>query len=110
MCEQVAIVSGFFLFFAPGFGVQYVAFVAPLLLAVHIGAGVFWGVSSGLFIGSLYAVYLVRGPQWYSAFYAPFPGWTPELGVIAWAGLGTWLWWHLADAWRAPRTARVNSA
>ncbi len=112
MREQVAVVSGFFLFFAPGFGVQYVAFVAPLLLAVHTGAGVFWGISSGIFIGSLYAAYLVRGAQWYSAFYAPFPGITPELGVIAWAGLGAWLWLHLLDAWRgsAPATPSVSLA
>lgn len=105
MREQVAVVAGLFLFFAPGFGVQYVAFIAPLLLAVHVGAGVFWGIASGLFIGALYATYLVRDPLWYSAFYAPFPGITPELGVIPWAGLGCWLWWHLSDAWRASASA-----
>lgn len=104
MREQVALMSGLFMFLAPGFGIQYVAFVAPLLMAVNITAGVFWGVSSGLFAGALY--YLFRQPSqpgepWYSAFSVPFPGWAPELGVVAWAGLGAWIFLHLRGAWRA---------
>jgi hypothetical protein len=95
------LVAGLFLFFAPGFGVQYVAFLAPLLMAVNARAGVFWGVASGVFAGALYAFYLVPGSRWYSAFYAPYPGWTPDLGIVAWAGLGVWLARHLTGAWNA---------
>jgi hypothetical protein len=101
MCEQAALAASLFLLLAPGFGVQYVAFPAPLLLAVDAAAGVFWGVASGLFIGALYAGYLVPGPEWYSSFRAPFPGWSPELGLVAWTGLAVWTCHRIAVAWRA---------
>jgi hypothetical protein len=100
MREQVALVAALFLFFAPGFGVQYVAFVVPLLLAVSVYAGVFWGVTSGAFIGTLYVFFLRADGKWLSEFYSPFPGWAPELGIVAWAGLGAWIYLHLTSAWR----------
>ncbi|MEZ5963559.1 MAG: glycosyltransferase 87 family protein [Planctomycetota bacterium] len=110
MLEQTALASSLFLFFAPGFGIQYVAFPAPLLLAVSTGVGVFWGVASGVFAGALYGSYLVdgdAGDPWYSSFRAPFPGYCPELGVIAWAGLGAWIYLHLRAA---SRGTPANSA
>jgi hypothetical protein len=100
MREQAAVAFAWFLFFAPGFGVQYVVYVALSLLAVDLAWGVLWGLVSGLFIGALYASFLVPEPYWFSSFRGPFPGWTPELGLVAWAGLGIWLARHLSAAWR----------
>jgi hypothetical protein len=108
MLDQVALQSALFLVLAPGFGVQYVVFVAPCLMAVNLRAGVFWGLASGAFIGALYTIYLVDGPAWYSSFRAPFPGWTPELGLVAWTGLAVSACLHLTVAWRRTR-ARAPS-
>lgn len=107
MLQQTALASSLFLFFAPGFGIQYVVFPAPLVLAVSVRAGVFWGLASGVFAAALYACYLLPrqpGEPFYSSFRAPYPGWTPELGLVAWAGLGAWIFLELRGAWR--RTAR----
>jgi len=106
LLQQAAVTSGLFLFFAPGFGIQYIAFPAPLILAVDATAGVFWGLASGAFAASLYGSYLVPrapGEPLYSSFTAPFPGWCPEVGVVAWAGLGAWIYLHLRAAWRPGR-------
>lgn len=104
LLEQTALASSLFMFFAPGFGIQYVAFPAPLILAVSARAGVFWGVASGAFAAALYASFLVEsepGEPLYSSFHPPFPGYCPEIGVVAWAGIGAWAFLRLRAAWRA---------
>lgn len=100
MREQMAIAFGLFLFFAPGFGVQYMVFVVVPLIAVRAGWGVFFGVASGVFIGALYASFLDPKLLWFSRFRTPFPAWIPPFGLIAWLGLGAWLWRYLFAAWR----------
>jgi hypothetical protein len=104
MCQQLAVAFALFMFFAPGFGVQYMVFVVVPLIAVAAPWGVFFGVSSGLFIGSLYVAFLVPDPIWFSRFRAPFPARPVPIGLVAWAGLGVWLWRYLRGVARsAPR-------
>ena len=70
MAEQAALGAALFLLLAPGFGVQYVIFVIPLLCLVHVPAAVRWGSVSGLFIGLVYWSFRVPGAHlasWHAA-------------------------------------------
>ena len=63
------------------------------------------------FIGALYAIYLMPGDAWLSRFHnAPFPGWIQEVGLVAWAGLGVWIYLHLTAAWRATSSQKCATA
>jgi hypothetical protein len=77
-----------FLFLAPGFGVQYTAILGPVLVAASLGWGLWYAVSAGAFIGSVYYLFWTRGALLASLFTTPFPFPSPWIGVVAWAGLG----------------------
>lgn len=81
-----AVVYALFLVLAPGFGVQYVVIVAPLLFA----AGPRWlatgyGVASGLCAGSAYLAYLQPGLPMFSKFKDYFPMSAVVFGFCAWS-------------------------
>jgi hypothetical protein len=84
---QCAVGACLFLILAPGFGVQYVAFVTPLLCMVDLGAAIRWGVASGLFIGFVYWRFVVSWNPIESIFSSGFPAPAPVLGAIAWVVL-----------------------
>jgi len=102
MTEQVALGASLFLVLAPGFGVQYVVFAAPLLCFVSARAGLWWGWSSGLFIGVVYWIFMIQWQPMFSAFTSRFPGPTPVLGILAWAVLAHFVWTRLWAAWQRP--------
>lgn len=109
MTEQVALGAALFLVLAPGFGVQYVAFAAPLLCFVSVRAGLWWGWTSGLFIGVVYWIFMRQWEPMFSHFTSPFPGPTPVLGILAWAVLAHFAWTRLWAAWRHPKAARLDT-
>jgi len=109
MTEQAALGASLFLVLAPGFGVQYVAFAAPLLCFVSASTGLWWGWSSGLFIGVVYWSFMRQWEPMFSAFTSRFPGPTPVLGILAWAVLAHFVWTRLRAAWQRPRTAPLGS-
>jgi len=99
MAEQLAIGGALFLVLAPGFGVQYVVLVAPLLCLVDLRMGIVWGWISGVFIGWVYWIFMVQyWPPW-STFYSviPYPVWLA--GLAAWGTLVLFLWQRLSAAW-----------
>jgi hypothetical protein len=99
MTEQVALGAALFLVLAPGFGVQYVAFAAPLLCFVSVDAGIRWGWTSGIFIGVVYWSFMSQWQPMYSHLTSAFPGRTPVLGILAWAVLVHFAWTRLRAAW-----------
>ena len=82
---QCAIGAALFLILAPGFGVQYVAFVTPLLCFVNLRAGIRWGVASGVFIGYVYWYFVVSWNPIESIFSSRgYPAPATVLGLVAW--------------------------
>jgi hypothetical protein len=106
MTGQVAVGAALFLILAPGFGVQYVAFVTPVLCFVDLGAGIRWGVAAGVFVASVYTTFVVSWNPVRSVFWSPFPAPTPVLGVIAWAVLLHFVLSYLFAGETASRTRR----
>jgi hypothetical protein len=82
---QCAIGAALFLVLAPGFGVQYVAFVTPLLCFVNLQAGIRWGIASGVFIGYVYWFFVVSWNPIESIFSSRgYPAPATVLGIVAW--------------------------
>ena len=77
-----------FLFLAPGFGVQYTAIVGPVLIAASLGWGLWYAVSAGAFIASVYYLFWTREALLGSLFTTAYPGPSPWIGLLAWFGLG----------------------
>jgi hypothetical protein len=104
MTEQVALGASLFLVLAPGFGVQYVAFPAPILCFASLSAGLWWGWTSGIFIGAVYWIFMSQWQPMLSNFTSPFPGPSPVLGILAWAVLAHFVWTRLRAVWVLPRS------
>jgi len=75
-----------FLLFGPGFGVQYVGCVVPMLLATSVEFGALFATTSGIFIAAVYAHFVVRWSPIYSA-HRSRPGSLSPLANIAWVSL-----------------------
>jgi hypothetical protein len=76
------------LFFAPGFGVQYTAILGPVLIAASLGWGLWYAVSAGAFLASVYYLFWTREALLGSLHTTFFPGPSPWIGLVAWFGLG----------------------
>jgi hypothetical protein len=94
MAEQAALGAALFLLLTPGFGVQYVIFVAPLLCLVDVPEALRWGWVSGLFIGVVYWTFLVAAAHPTSVFDTNFPFRAWVIGLAAWAILLHFVWRH----------------
>jgi hypothetical protein len=94
MAEQAAVSAALFLLLTPGFGVQYVVFVAPLLCLVDVPAALRWGCVSGLFIGLVYWYFRTPGVHLASLQTADYPAQAWVIGVAAWAILLHFVWCH----------------
>ena len=110
MTEQFALGGALFLVLAPGFGVQYVVLIAPLLCMVDLREGLLWGWMSGVFIGWVYIMFI---DQWWPAYasfssWLRFPAWV--IGLAAWAVLVRFVWRHVTSALSARRRARSGPA
>lgn len=92
--ELAAVALTIFLFFAPGFGVQYAALSLPLIFACHPRLAALYGLIAGLF---LLVVYYAQWPgprhAWppNSQFRGRYPDPAPLYGLAAWALLGWFL-------------------
>jgi len=94
MAEQAAVAAALFLLLTPGFGVQYVVFVAPLLCLVDVPAALRWGCVSGLFIGLVYWSFRTPAVHLTSMQTADYPPQAWIVGVAAWAILLHFVWRH----------------
>lgn len=98
MAEQAALGAALFLLLTPGFGVQYVIFVAPLLCLVDMPEALRWGWVSGLFIGVVYLAFRVEAAHFTSRFEYKFPFGAWAIGLAAWAILLHFVWRHRSEA------------
>lgn len=108
MAEQMAVAGALFLVLAPGFGVQYVVLIAPLLCLIDLQAAILWGWTSGAFIASVYWVFMF---QWWPAraqFTSAFPTPTWIVGLAAFGVLLLFLWRHFHAAWTPGRPTPVD--
>jgi len=81
-----------FLFLAPGFGVQYTTILGPVLIAASLGWGLWYALSAGAFIGSVYYHFRRTSESFLtSIFKTAFPYPCSWIGVVAWIGLGAFL-------------------
>jgi hypothetical protein len=104
MPEQAALGTALFLILAPGFGVQYVVFAAPLLCLVDLPAGAWWGWTSGLFIAEVYWIFVVSWAPLESRLLVSWPSPVKAPGIIAWSLLAVFAWSHMRDAWQGRKT------
>ncbi len=85
--EVGAMTAAIFLFFAPGFGVQYTIIGVPLLIAVRPREGAIYSLMAGIFIFVVYWGHW-NGRAWPdSQFHGQFPWPSPLWGLAAWASL-----------------------
>lgn len=104
--QAAAASMGIFLIMTPGFGVQYLVWVVPVLAGASLVRSALWGATGGAFIGWVYYSYLIDVFPWRSFHNRPMdePIWV--VGVIAWfVLLGSVL--YLFKPWlnRAPQSA-----
>jgi hypothetical protein len=89
-----AVTLAIFLFFTPGFGVQYTVMVVPLLFAVWPTMANVYGLAAGVFIGIIYWAQW-PGRHWPpdSQFKGMCPWPSPLYGLVAWGLLGYFVLW-----------------
>ena len=99
MPEQAAVGTALFLLLAPGFGVQYVVFAAPLICLVDCGAGAWWGWTSGAFLAAVYSLFMISWQPLESHLLMAFPSLLKAPGLVAWAVLALFIWARARKAW-----------
>jgi hypothetical protein len=111
MPEQAAVGTALFLLLAPGFGVQYVVFAAPLICLVNSEAGAWWGWTSGAFLAAVYSIFIISWQPMESRLLMTFPSLIKALGLVAWAVLALFVWAQARRAWSRSdaRTTRVST-
>jgi hypothetical protein len=94
--EEIAtVVVCIFLVFAPGFGIQYLIYAAPLLLLVSTQSAVWYHLGAGAMALACYGSFL---SSWYplaSYHTGPFPSSVALLGGLAWVSLVVFLYRNL---------------
>ncbi len=85
--EAGALGLSVFLVLVPGFGVQYLVWPLPLLLAAHPRTALKYSLYGGTFALLVYYLFWTGTDAWFSAFSSGFPMPAPFLGVLAWVTL-----------------------
>ena len=92
MIAQLAFGGALFLLLTPGFGLQYVVLIAPLLIFVSLRYAIAWYWLAGAFIGVRYSISLITDKSSWSEGNENFREFASALGVLAWALLALFLW------------------
>lgn len=79
-----------FLILTPGFGVQYMVILVPLLFAADLRFAALYSTIGGLFLLVTYYVFWTGGFPMYSYFDAPLPLGGALMGLISWVLLAQW--------------------
>lgn len=95
----VALSLGLFLVLAPGFGVQYLVYPAPLLVLVHPWFGFAYGCVAGLFAAVLYACFWEGELPFHSQFFGPFPAPSHPFSLATWVLLLVFVCAMLRRGW-----------
>jgi hypothetical protein len=85
--EAGALALSLFLVLLPGFGVQYLAWVVPLLFAADPEVALEFSAYGGVFAFLIYYLFWTGTRPWFSDFISDFPSPSPFVGVFAWAAL-----------------------
>jgi hypothetical protein len=85
--EAGALALSVFLVLLPGFGIQYLAWVVPLLFAANPRVGLQFSAYGGVFALLIYYLLWTGTRPWFSEFGDFFPSPSPLVGVFAWATL-----------------------
>jgi hypothetical protein len=103
--EIAAVTFAIFLIIAPGFGVQYLVILVPLMFAARPRQAILYSTAAGIFAGALYLAVHVTGsfPARSNVNRYPLP--ETLLGLVAWGVLVRFV----ATVWRAtPSVLRPN--
>lgn len=91
--QQAAVAVALFLVLAPGFGIQYLGFVTPLILAADLKIGTLWGWVSGIFAALVYWIFMTSSSvPVASVLTVWYPGPAPLIGILAWGVLIYFVW------------------
>jgi hypothetical protein len=82
--ELAACGFGFFLVFAPGFGIQYLVYLVPVLFAARVRSAVTYSLTAGAFAFLLYFTAWNGLEPYYSAIAARPPQGVLTLGYVCW--------------------------
>jgi hypothetical protein len=93
-----------FLVIAPGFGIQYLVYVAPALFAVSPWLGFRYACLSGLFTGAVYFSFWDGSVPYYTLFVTRFPAATIPFGIVFGHG------WLASSAKRSPKGSHAGLA
>ena len=105
--SQCGLLAFFFIFFIPGFGVQYLAWLVPWIVVLNVWVIALYSVSAGAFLAAVYT-HWCRGFPWDYANAFEVPVWSKPgllLGLLCWFMTGvvlllfaeTWLRWRTAS-------------
>jgi hypothetical protein len=97
---QCGLLTCVFMFFTPGFGVQYLSWLVPWVVCLGPTATAAYYLSGGIFISVVYT-YWSRGFPWNCANSLAVPGWSPLgilFGLICWSVTG-WLLFSFVVKW-----------
>jgi hypothetical protein len=89
--EIAAATFAIFLVLTPGFGVQYLAMIAPLLFAIRPRIAVLYATAAGAFAFALYFTHLQPHTFPLQSVLGQFPLAESMLGLVAWAILAAFL-------------------
>jgi hypothetical protein len=101
--QVAAVTYALFLVLAPGFGIQYLILLAPLLYVVAPKFATAYGVLSGVFLLAAYYLYWDGGLPLSSLFNQPFPTPLAVFGLMPWAVLIGFLVYIVATTIRGVR-------
>ncbi len=98
---QCAIVVAAFLFLAPGFGPQYMAWIVPWTCAAGWRTAAAFNLAAGMFLFGMYNTWSLGMPWYfgnaYNLFKHMFPSWVYPAGIVTWALLpllAAVVWWR----------------
>ncbi len=90
--ELGAMCIAIFLLLAPGFAVQYLVAIVPLMFAARLRSAMVYSWLAGLFLSITYYRYLVPDQYPFSSHFAgPYPMPAPFYGMLVWAALAQFL-------------------
>jgi Glycosyltransferase family 87 len=105
--DLAAVTFAIFLIFAPGFGVQYLVILLPLLFAARPRLATVFGLLAGVFLLAAYAIFWDGGFPLSSLFNRTFPPILGYIGAPVWCVLVYYLTIVLTDGKKSKRNPKT---
>jgi hypothetical protein len=81
-----------FLIFAPGFGVQYLIYLAPFYAIFSVTRGMLYSLTAGIFVAAAYYSFLAPGFPLASFHGRTFPSPVAQFGLFVWISIAVLTW------------------